>query len=497
MESITRTIIVLHLLPKGVKPNTKSTELCNQTQDIHKYNIKYIPVPYKRPVEYYINYVDASLVLSDSEKTVCDGMIIYAKTNGDFGIREKLVEFLLSVKTFKNTIVFYDNIFEKNKNKYIYDSDNVLRDNTHGLKILNVYAVDTDRVKRFTHNHEIIYVPIKYYEENVRPLVCTWWFRYYIGKVFGCGTGRLIQQTGTCYLNSVINGIVLSDLLSRMVLMYMNHALTEDPSIFHTIAVDITDMDMCVSRNEKLFLYRIMYNLFCKNKPKYEDGRPYRRTLDADFKKVDILKREADAFFSHSGYGDKVIEGGYEEYVLYKLFYDMGVKFVVLYNEKYYKPKYFTRIFGQQYYYEFTEFLDTLEISTEFKNVDLILYIDTTRTSKNLKSSINIKRPSTRSSPEINLNFDLETGMLRLIGPTSHTIAGYICDGYYRTYNSDDNEIAFNEWNKLEEPDIYKKILENINMSENTNFFRHVYISSAIYVNRMKKPEYIEFGKCN
>jgi len=513
----TKTIIVLHLLSRGAEYNSidKQSSLCNQTQDIRGYNILYIPVPYKIPIEYLLNYFNKSLVLSDAPTTLCDGLLIYAKTDGDDGVRQKLESFLLSIETFKNTLVFYDNY-----NRYEEDFFHTLRDNKPGLRILNVYPRGIKQVKRYTHpedNHEMIYVPMKKYEESGLSLVCTWWFRYYIGKVFGCGSGRLIQQSGTCYLTAVINGIVLSDSLSRMVLMYMKNALLADqrqavPTMLKIISTDIVNPDISRAPSEVLFLYRIMYNMFCKHK--LETENPLlprrllpRRTIDADFKRLNIFKQDADAYFSQYTNGDvnDLIlkyndEGGSDEYVLYRLFYDMGVKFVVLFGGIFYTPRDFGRFPD---YSTFIRFVQNLQIVTdfeEFQEIDLILNINGKRT--DLQETINIQQQgvSTRTTSK-EIAFELETSTLNLIGKDGdeHVICGFKCDGYYRTYDSSLNDIGVNEWNKLGDMDVYVKILENINMPEpdKNKHFESLHISCSIYLNKNKKAEYHALGKCS
>jgi len=479
------------------------------------------------PIEYRLNYFNNSLVLSDAPTTLCDGLLIYAKTDGDDGVRKKLESFLLSIETFKNTLVFYDNY-----NRYEEDFFDTLRDNKPGIRILNVYPRGIKQVKRYTHpedKYEMIYVPMKKYEESGLSLVCTWWFRYYIGKVFGCGSGRLVQQSGTCYLTAVINGIVLSDSLSRMVLMYMKNALLADPTMLKIISTDIVNPDISRAPSEVLFLYRIMYNMFCKHK--LETENPLlprrllpRRTIDADFKRLNIFKQDADAYFSKYTNGDvnDLIlkyddEGGSDEYVLYRLFYDMGVKFVVLFDGIFYTPAVFGRFTD---YAKFIRFVQTLEIVTDFekfKETDLILNINGKRT--DLQETINIQQQgvSTRTTSK-EIVFDLETSTLSLIARRAkgdddedddededdeyyeaHVICGFKCDGYYRTYDSSLNDIGVNEWNKLGDMDVYVKILENINMPEpdKKKHFESLLISCSIYLNKNKKAEYHALGKCS
>lgn len=52
-------------------------------------------------------------------------------------------------------------------------------------------------------------------------LSCKPWFKWYMQRAFTCLTGRLIQFTGTCYLNSALNAFILSDLGSYMLSVIM------------------------------------------------------------------------------------------------------------------------------------------------------------------------------------------------------------------------------------------------------------------------------------
>lgn len=207
-----------------------------------------------------------------------------------------------------------------------------------GVKFLNVMVVlDWNKIERFVSDDKtLLYVPPKYYNINPPQFECKWWFKYYIDKAFDCGKGRLMQYTGTCYLNSAINGIILSDTAHRIALMYMNKELQSNPLLLSEIKQDIMGLSCLVSKRSTpvSILYRILYNIFCKHDKVL--------TLDKRHGEIpkDIIIKSSQQFFSTiNNPSDKEYgEGGFGEHVLYTLFFEMKSNFIVNFNSKLYNP---------------------------------------------------------------------------------------------------------------------------------------------------------------
>jgi hypothetical protein len=90
-------------------------------------------------------------------------------------------------------------------------------------------------------------------------------FRYFIEIVFGCAKGRLIQYSGTCYLNTPMNGFILSDIGKRIILNYMINKLRDDPTnAFGEKLRKPLSTDSC-QRHPENNIFRIMYNIIFAN----------------------------------------------------------------------------------------------------------------------------------------------------------------------------------------------------------------------------------------
>lgn len=89
-------------------------------------------------------------------------------------------------------------------------------------------------------------------------------FRYFIEIVFGCSQSRLVQFSGTCYLNVTINGFILTDIGRRIMLNYMVSELKKDMDAFGKNFRKPLDRNICEKKTNDM-IFRLMYNiLFAK-----------------------------------------------------------------------------------------------------------------------------------------------------------------------------------------------------------------------------------------
>ena len=514
-----RTTIVLELLPNGTSRHSIGypVKLCNQVSDVKNYNIIYIPVPYDQPIP-------LDLVEPAKSQTRCDEMVIYAHFNGSTVIRDKLFVFLNNVKKFKNTILFYDiiNIIDT-KDYYTQLSYKYLSDHDiTGVKILNVWLSDDLPETRYTVDDNFDYLIVNTDEYKYKPLdlVCTWWFKYYIKRAFGCGKGRLIQNSGTCFLNASINGIIVSENISRMVIMYMKQAIKDTPSILKNIKMDILSLACPTPKilTQTDYIYRIMYNIFCKNK---KIDKPFGQTIGPD-----LMKHAADKFFS-SYDGD---HGGYTRITLYKLFFNIGAKFIIrldtLFGPSYIIPKQYkcpkVKLKSEIQY--FSEFLDTLEYATpkHITDADMILYIlpefyggydfglydivseiNIIEDTKSIYGKL-ITKAGLGGSTTGDI-FKLEFGVIDCVMTNiqgdqgNHAIVGYICDGYNRIFDSATWVIEMVDWPNLGKKNIYADMKKKLETSWHKKFdsVTRIHVDSAVYINTRKIPKYYAEGICN
>jgi hypothetical protein len=90
-------------------------------------------------------------------------------------------------------------------------------------------------------------------------LVCQPWFEYFSNYAFGCIKGRLRQLSGTCYLNSVVNAIILTPTLRKAALDSMKAQNKADYS-------KPINLNVC-ERKTRQYFFRLLYNIFCSQVP--------------------------------------------------------------------------------------------------------------------------------------------------------------------------------------------------------------------------------------
>uniref|UniRef100_A0A6C0KUV9 Uncharacterized protein n=1 Tax=viral metagenome TaxID=1070528 RepID=A0A6C0KUV9_9ZZZZ len=145
---------------------------------------------------------------------------------------------------------------------------------------------------------DIHFLPISIGEPFTRTLknnlTCQPWFKTYLSNLYSCGKGRLIQKSGTCYLNSVLNGFILSDKLKAIVIRSMEEFVAENPLSIKYITSKLENVLVCpnifggVGYQRLMYLFRMIYNMVCKNE------RPFDRALEQE----DVLIEASRELFS-------------------------------------------------------------------------------------------------------------------------------------------------------------------------------------------------------
>lgn len=110
---------------------------------------------------------------------------------------------------------------------------------------------------------------------DTRKLICLEWFMYFSNTAFGCISGRLIQVSGTCYLNTIVNGIILSPVMRNFVLDRMKTMIDLDLRPLDASVCDIKD---------NTYLYRLLYNMVC-SRVSLKDF-VYRQDIMVEFSKL-------------------------------------------------------------------------------------------------------------------------------------------------------------------------------------------------------------------
>ncbi len=96
-----------------------------------------------------------------------------------------------------------------------------------------------------------------------KKLVCKNWFEYFADIAFGCLKGRLIQISGTCYLNVIVNAFILCPTARKMVLTFMQTQPKEKYK-------KRLNLGLCKEDVSEDYLFRLMFNVVCSGTPIFQ-----------------------------------------------------------------------------------------------------------------------------------------------------------------------------------------------------------------------------------
>ena len=489
----TKRIVILHFLNKTTPAFKYSEKYCGTQEDI-PYKILYIAIPCNEEIGISIELLGLGI------QDICDDMIIYANVYGGDEIR-RIIDFLNIIKTFKNTTLF----FISNGGGSIQNTD-LVANGISGIKVLNVvsdprYIGSFKPYKRYEINNiNYIYVPPGISTE----LECNWWFKYYIAKAFSCGKGRLAQFSGTCYLNAVLNGIILSENFSKIFITKMKEMM-KNP-LYHALITNKEPIpNVCSNLNflDIIYILKVLYNIFCmgiNSKPK---TLPLTQTIisQEDKRAQDLLKISSIFFSRNTDPSAKNFgHGGNSKAVLYNIFCKMGLNFVVKITDINLKEylmipncTYTNDILRSFPIDFFNNFLIHLTPCKNQDDKDVILYIGFKRHA----NMIVFQLPFTVEFCTIQFTVTLKDKSERQ--HALHEVVGFICDKKYKVYDSSTNMIMDLNWTQLHTQTEYEKarliFLEH--WVDQVDDISDIHISTAVYVNETKMEEYRKTGICN
>lgn len=499
-QSKRRTILVLDFLGFDQKPLKQDYNFCDIT--------------YRSKIKYYLHYIPVSraetsidiLSLSSILNSRCNALLIHidvryndatGKEANDIFLLKKIIMMVNKyLSGYEIPIVVYNFYNEEDDDGII--NRKMFPDITD-IRVLNVERVayehtivDKDGAEYIAFNRFDKYDNTILAISESDRLSCQWWFKRFFNTVFECGKGRLIQLSGTCYLTTAFNMIILGDYTKRIIISALNYSsvlfdakdikyIKEKTNNRSAVCVDIFKVK---EPKERIKYYsKILYNTIC--------GSKHVRTS------IDIFKDISQSYFS-SNFEEPDItkrEGGNSRVALYRILTDLGINFLICdYKGTFYQPysKKSEKLYEQIRYESdpiiLLENLATTTISEQPHPPDIILYIET----------------DYKTFPKIE-GFDLETVSISIKGtnpnplnPTEvvksvHVITGFICDGYYKLYDS--NNLIYNcDWTdplQLYSNEYISSMLLKYNWT-----VTKMYISSAIYINANKRLQYIDEGVC-
>jgi hypothetical protein len=120
----------------------------------------------------------------------------------------------------------FEHIINKNNKKFIFYKIINIPYGAIKLNIQNKNNLIHDKMLNINYNYYIKadennyiyrYIKINTYYENIEN---NWWFILFLNTYLDCTKGRLIQMTGSCWLNASINALMLSPKISEFMKKY-------------------------------------------------------------------------------------------------------------------------------------------------------------------------------------------------------------------------------------------------------------------------------------
>jgi hypothetical protein len=300
-------------------------------------------------------------------------------------------------------------------------------------------------------------------------LECMSWFKHFSQKAFECASGRLIQISGTCFLNAVVNGIFLSPgiqlLLFHEYMKEVREGRFEGYRELKTLACPMPS-----EQNSKKFIFTLVHELMANRK----------RLRN---KSLDILKSSSGLSFSSSISG----EGGSSLFSLIEILNSLRIDYLLKIPEAFTINTYDIDLLdyctidmdqSQKKEYVFPYPISRKEFYDASSRNTLVSFFTTkySRTALQLmeNTSILIEYQTfyqLRNLPEKQYNggfqvakpvieregtkFDLQFCNLtiRFESGSSHALLGMICNGVYQIYDSYTNFFFNYDWQTMYKSD--------------------------------------------
>ena len=305
----------------------------------------------------------------------------------------------------------------------------------------------------------------------------------------------MLQFSGTCYLTSAFNLVILGEYTKRIIIDAINMEMlsqTEDINfvkqpIEEGVCVDVSLLK--TKRNRIKYYSKIFYNTICSTKS-------LARVNPAS---KDLFK-EVSPYFSSTDLGF----GGTPVGILFSIMMDLSINFWIMdQNSVLYHPysssipveNLFT-LFRMGHLKEAIGYLERVEEGSA--EPDIIFFI------KHDKEDIDYGE--NRSFPKPPENFHVETASIAVIynkpdydnppkrKKSGHALCGFECDGYYKLFDSAYNIIENCDWTV--KPGLKNNTYTRRMKDNNKWEFETIFIATAILVNQKRRVKYIEQGLC-
>jgi|NOAtaT_6_FD_contig_123_10301_length_2060_multi_2_in_0_out_1_1 hypothetical protein len=427
-----KTLLVIHMLENNEIELEVSQKFCHSEFPV-PYKLIYFPIKFDEKIDHSI-FTHAS--------GECDFTLIYLDPNARIG---RLMIFLQEIKKFNHmTIYSYTQI-----SKYFIERN--------GITGVETYLLVPKKTSRIKVEDRVDYKSITFpqQEKTTNRLECQIWFEIYINKAFGCGFGKLFQLSGTCFLNSAICGLFLSNV--RLYLIDIFNRLSLDPKFRSKIGDSLSPL-ICPTfdySTSKWYIFTLINVLFCRGE---------RHTLA---KSTDYLS------LAKNMYEDIPGKGSSATFTVLKILNDCMAPCVLKIENSIVNLPY--QSFNYQNFVEFVD--DPIRREPIQESTDLpefvLDYYSTFPVVVPMLMTVGLQAYNLQCAF---ISLDLKDDTLE--DRRGHGIVGFFCDNVPKVYDSASNKVLNIDWRNLEFQNGGKKLLKLLDRDpEEFN----IYIDSALY----------------
>lgn len=260
-----KNVVVLYFLNAGFSPIVSSNETCRerffQSQRIN--------------LNTSIFCITDEMLLENGSKIRKEIQLLLNRDCTEFIIR------MIDVTPVREA--FVDSLKFDPRHTFLYFSPS---DNTSVLqvcskfKIINIleanilFEEEIHSSDSLLCEQNILYYPSEYLQNDrtIGKLECMSWYIHYLKKAFECASGRLLQLSGTCFLNTIINGLFLSAGTQALFLHLYKKSLAE--GYVYKESIETLSCPSETTRNSKKFILTLVDAILSKRK------RLRKKTLD-------------------------------------------------------------------------------------------------------------------------------------------------------------------------------------------------------------------------
>ena len=270
-----KTIYLFHFKTKEQEDfDAQDTTYCNYRGQPYNYTIVYMTISNNISREGLVDLIqEVARVAMLSPKF--NQILFYT----DIGAKNSKAQYndfiglLLYLKGYiENATVFVSSIGLS----YSVSYDTLAEKGIYVKKCLNIHNGYKTTGRRIVVYEGRAYPFRRFIGKQHQTLLCNDWFIYYSDTAFGCIKNRLIQLSGTCYLNAIVNGIILSPLVRNAALQSMRK---EDASLY----TKPLNLELCEKKDPK-YLFRLLYNTICSKAPLHDTL--YKQDIIVEFSKL-------------------------------------------------------------------------------------------------------------------------------------------------------------------------------------------------------------------